>query len=231
MAHECVERLREFDSREIKSRCVRWANDNTEKLKNCDPDIPDSLHDRAADNWEPLLGIANLAGGKWPEIARKAAIELSLSEIDEDSIKVQLLADIRSVFKSSKIDKIWTDSLLEKLHEMPERAWGEWNKGRGLSGRGLAKLLRYFKVRSKDIRADEDVKKGYRLADFKEAFACYIPDLSATALQSSNDGAFSDIQNATQITDVADRNRLKPAPDKECSVVADKTEERERVTV
>ncbi len=182
------------------------------------------MHDRAADNWEPLLSIANLAGDKWPEIARKAAVELSLYEIDEDSIKVQLLADIKSVFESSEIDKIWTNSLLEQLREMPDRAWGEWNKGRGLSGRGLAKLLRGFKASSKAVRIGtdvKDVKKGYQLADFIEDFDRYLPHESVTGLQSSNDGAFSDIQNATQITDVADRNSLKPAPDKECSVVAD----------
>ena len=51
------------------------------------------------------------------------------------------------------------------------------------------------------------------------------PPLSATALQSSNDGAFSDIPGATRITDVADKNGPKPAADKECSVVADQNTE------
>jgi uncharacterized protein DUF3631 len=39
--------------------------------------MPDALHDRAQDNWEPLIAIADLAGGGWPKLARDAASALS----------------------------------------------------------------------------------------------------------------------------------------------------------
>ena len=42
------------------------AADNFDKLAEPDPKMPD-LNDRAADNWHPLLAIADLAGGTWPE--------------------------------------------------------------------------------------------------------------------------------------------------------------------
>ena len=45
--------------------------------KKASPSVPDELNDRPADNWDPLLAIADLAGGDWPARARKAAIELS----------------------------------------------------------------------------------------------------------------------------------------------------------
>ena len=44
-----------------------------QRLAEADPDVPDELHDRAADNWRPLLDIANAVGGDWPERARAAA--------------------------------------------------------------------------------------------------------------------------------------------------------------
>jgi len=43
-----------------------WAADNFGKLADPDPKMPD-LNDRAADNWHPLLAIADLVGGTWPE--------------------------------------------------------------------------------------------------------------------------------------------------------------------
>src|SRR5262249_49044689 len=64
-----VERLRKRDSdefRHLRSWAIRWASDHGLKLIDADPPVPDTLHDRAADNWRPLLAIADLAGGQWP---------------------------------------------------------------------------------------------------------------------------------------------------------------------
>ena len=40
------------------------------------PDMPLGIEDRNADVWEPLLAIAEAAGGDWPQRAREAAIAL-----------------------------------------------------------------------------------------------------------------------------------------------------------
>jgi putative DNA primase/helicase len=69
-----VMRLRKRDSEEfanLRRKALRWANDSLAKLTDPDPDIPDALNDRAADNWRPLLAIADLAGGEWPARARR----------------------------------------------------------------------------------------------------------------------------------------------------------------
>ena len=62
---------------DVHRKCVRWAQDHLDDLRQADPAVPDQLHDRAADNWRPLLAIADAAGGEWPERARKAAKTLS----------------------------------------------------------------------------------------------------------------------------------------------------------
>ena len=43
-----------------------------------------ALGDRAEEAWEPLFAISDLAGGSWPERARRAALELSASDEAED---------------------------------------------------------------------------------------------------------------------------------------------------
>ncbi len=216
---EKVECLKNFDGLEIRSHCVRWANDNAENIKNHEPEIPISLHDRAADNWEPLLSIAELAGGKWPEVAKKAACALTQNDVEEDSIKIQLLADIQSIFKTENvIDRIWTERLLNQLYNMEERPWADWRKGKALSARNLSRILKTFSIQSKDLKMEGVNKKGYRLEDFSECFVRYLP---ATPLLDSVDAPFSDYQCATQNQQVAKEKPLKPASDKEGSAVAD----------
>jgi uncharacterized protein DUF3631 len=75
---EKIERLRSnriADLEQMASRAARWAADRMIELASSDPKIPDALHDRAADNWRPLLAIADVAGGDWPVRARRAALE------------------------------------------------------------------------------------------------------------------------------------------------------------
>src|SRR5207237_1547401 len=53
--------------------CARWASDNLGQLREADPEVPANLYNRAADNWRPLLAIADAAGGVWPARAREIA--------------------------------------------------------------------------------------------------------------------------------------------------------------
>ena len=55
----------------------RLAQDLGDDLAFAEPSIPSALGDRAADNWRPLLAIADAVGGHWPETARQAAIVLA----------------------------------------------------------------------------------------------------------------------------------------------------------
>lgn len=83
--------------------------DNSEAIRICDPETPQELHDRAADNWRPLLAIADAAGGKWPKLARGAAITLTDSDDDAESCAVMLLADIRDLFDQSDKERVKDD--------------------------------------------------------------------------------------------------------------------------
>ena len=138
------------------------------------PEIPDALDDRAADGWEPLLALADVAGGVWPERARTAAKALnSEREPSDESLAVELLSDIRVVFAARKADRLWTTDLLEALHRLEEAPWDDLF-GRPLKAQGLARHLRTFGVSSRDVRIGSIVKKGYIAEDFTDAFGRYL---------------------------------------------------------
>ncbi len=95
-------------------------------LRELDPPTPSVLHDRAADNKRALLVIADLAGGRWPDVAREVSTGLSNSGgSDDTSARVQLLADIQAIFEKTGDDKITSDALCVHLHEMDDRPWPE----------------------------------------------------------------------------------------------------------
>jgi Protein of unknown function (DUF3631) len=60
---------------------------------NSEPTLPDELSNKA-DNWEPLIAIADLVGGDWPARARAAAIGRPADRVD-DNWGLMLLAHIR----------------------------------------------------------------------------------------------------------------------------------------
>ena len=53
-------------------KIARFVADNETQLRTHDPAALDVDNDRAKDVWEPLLAIAETAGGEWPERARAA---------------------------------------------------------------------------------------------------------------------------------------------------------------
>src|SRR5262249_26392258 len=90
---------------EIRSKIRRWVIDTYETLQKWDGDVPEALHDRAADNWRPLLAIADAAGGEWPSLARVAAFALTDSE-DDRSLPTLLLRDLRDLFDREGTDRL-----------------------------------------------------------------------------------------------------------------------------
>jgi Protein of unknown function (DUF3631) len=161
---------------------ARWVADNISVLKTHDPDVPEELHDRAADNWRLLLAIADQAGGMWPEKARRAALELSAVKAGEaDTMRTLLLSDIRVVFREKKIDRLKSEALATALAEMNDRPWPTFDKGRCITPAGIARMLRPYGIGSETIRFGEETAKGYRLSAFEDTFARYLPPEGVTA--------------------------------------------------
>ena len=82
MAHESAARLRHAEPglcENIASKLARFANDYSQQVRQAHPVLPDELSDRAQDNWEPLLAIAECADPEWVRRATKAALKHSIT--------------------------------------------------------------------------------------------------------------------------------------------------------
>src|SRR5438105_3748358 len=121
----------------------RWARDA--ELAS-DPPMPASLRDRQADNWRPLIAIADAFGSDWARRGREAAILWASQHQDEDAAVV-LLRDIRDIFDARGIDRLPSKTMVDHLTGADDAPWSE---GRGinrnqqprkLSPGELAKLL------------------------------------------------------------------------------------------
>lgn len=168
---------------ELRRRIEAWAETpgTIATLKRAEPALPDALNDRAQDAAEPLLALADLAGGEWPARARAALVALA-GEAEEDEVEdasgVALLRDLVVVFDRLLSPKGATSEVLvRELRATEGTPWEKWNRGEGLDPNGLARLLRPFKVYSKKKRwkSGDEPRGGYYRADILEAADRYVP--------------------------------------------------------
>jgi hypothetical protein len=168
------QRIHTKEGKAIRDHIEIWA-ENVRDHHIVWPDLPPGIEDRQADIWEPLIVVADIVGGDWPQRARDAAVFLvSQFRGRGESLGVWLLRDIQSVFPAGAAS-IGTKSLLVLLHNLDESPWGEL-KGKPLHDRGLAKLLKEYGIESKQIRVGEWTGKGYLREHFHDAWNRYVSD-------------------------------------------------------
>ena len=230
---ERVAKLRSRDTDEfleLRRKARRWADDNVAALKEAYPSIPEELNDRAADNWQPLLAIADLAGNEWPRLARTAAVKLS-ADSEAESNKVRLLAAIRAIFEERAVDSLPSATLVAELVKDADGPWATYGRGdKPITQRQVAALLSDFQIRPKTVRVPGlGTPKGYERSIFEDAFQRYLPphqppapSRSATPQQASDDKDLQEDRSATQDIPVADRNERNPLKSRGCCGVADR---------
>jgi hypothetical protein len=156
----------------------RWAKRVT---LDRDPDLP--LHNRAADNWRPLVAIADACGGEWGQRARAAAVAMSRGLQEEDPA-VALLSHIRDVFDALGRDRIYSADLVQRLVGMDDAPWSEWRgirddqQPRKLTQAELARVLSLFDIRPRSIWPPQRTpqsksRKGYYRQHFEAAWRSY----------------------------------------------------------
>jgi len=227
---EKVQRLREAEPdlfSTLSARLARFAEDYSQQVREARPTLPEALSDRDQDNFEPLLAIAGVAGGHWPDTAFKAALKLSGESGKLVSTSNELLADIQHIFKHKNKDKIKTADLISALIEDEEKSWATYYLGKPINPKHVARLLKNYGIASKTIRLSEyDTPKGFELSQFSDAFMRYLP----TPLNLPPQPPQTLEANKHEVLSVAGRNTVtpiktlsatpKPAPDKACGVVA-----------
>lgn len=152
--------------------CEHWADKAMFELRMAMPELPDEIQNRAADVWEPLIAIADLAGPEWAERARKAAVTLTQEANEEPpSIGVQLLTDLRQIF--GEHESLWTHEILGQLVAMKDRPWTP----RTMNPRTLAKLVGEYGAAPEMIRRGDRTARGYYRDNFEQAWQWYLDEM------------------------------------------------------
>lgn len=163
---------------ELREKIEEWIDQVHPGLAEARPALPDALSDRMQEGCEPLVAIAEALGHG--DAARAALVELLATDRldDQESIRLRLLADIRTIFedreRTKRVRGIHTSTLLGALMKIEESPWSHLH-GREIEARDLANLLRPYGVRPESIRLGEKVQKGYRRDKLADAWERYLP--------------------------------------------------------
>lgn len=153
------------------------------RLEGSWPELPEGIEDRNADLWEPIIAIADEAGGAWPSIARQTAVEMVRSASAKPAtLGIRLLSDIRQVFGIR--DRMSTNELLTRLHSLETAPWGNV-KGEPIDSRFLARMLTKYEVDTNNQFKQDGVNvRGYRRSHFADAWDRYLPSLHEKSVTS-----------------------------------------------
>jgi hypothetical protein len=145
LAKQVPEHLRDGSSPELvdlRRQLTKWGQE-LEELP--EPDMPAVLlrqAGRLGDNWRPLIAIADLAGGQWPDLIRDAALEAVATEAQPTELE-RLLASIKTAFDAQDEDdnnrlpdnknRLQTSTLLKHLLDDPDEDWNRAHQGRQIT--------------------------------------------------------------------------------------------------
>ncbi|MEU9055671.1 DUF3631 domain-containing protein [Streptomyces sp. NPDC048384] len=174
-------RIHVREGNQLRDRLAKWAETVQEQVTDVFPELPDGVTDRPADVWEPLIAIADAAGGDWPERAREACVTLVTASKanDKGSIGIRLLTDLRDHVMVG-IDRLPTVAILDRLNALDDAPWADMG-GKPLDNRRLGKMLAEYMtvdnepIASRNIKAAGSVLKGYYAADLHDAWQRYCP--------------------------------------------------------
>jgi hypothetical protein len=163
----------------IREELAKWVHDQLPALKVAVPEL--SLEDRAKDVWEPLIAIADQAGGTWPARARAAATALTQGA-EEEEVEL-LLLHIYDAFREDGGGKLSTEELIEALFDRQDAPWANtwgpvrrvydglvWKEDYRALGSKLAGVLKPFGISSTKIKVGSKSLWGYREEDFADTW-------------------------------------------------------------
>jgi hypothetical protein len=136
------------------------------QLPKAKPEIPPGFDNRRRANWNPLLAIAEACGGEWKRAAWKAAFAIeAIADTFDPSIGVELLRAIEAAFEVQargprNKDRIKSEDLIKELVSDATAPWATYNKGKPISERQIAGLLKNYEIDPKTIRFDIQLNDG-----------------------------------------------------------------------
>ncbi|MFD5564984.1 DUF3631 domain-containing protein [Kitasatospora griseola] len=201
----------------LRKRLAAWANAVRGTLQGTEPEMPEGVSDRPADVWEPLLAVADAAGGHWPARARAACVQLvnAARANDKGSVGIRLLTDLRDIFAGA--ERMLSADLLSKLAELDDAPWADLD-GKPITARALARMLGDYVTADGDPIKPRNIKtgpkssaKGYYASDLADAWLRYCPSPSQEAATSAT-AATAQVRALFPVADTAAVADTDPLP-------------------
>ena len=160
----------EDDARELGRRLAAWADAVRESVRTNRPVLPEQVRGRARERWSPMLRVAEAAGGRWPEVVRRLAVE----DVEEQELGREegVVTQRPHVLLLQHLTEVWppgetfvpTDELIEALVTQHPETWGEFSPfGKRLNAQRLGRMLAgNYKVHT--VRPDSRGSRGYAAA-------------------------------------------------------------------
>lgn len=164
-------RLHERDFRALQAGLAKWGSRNADALEEAWPQAPEGMEDRDAELVEPLLAVADAAGGDWPERIRTAVKVLLRNEADEDeeseptTPREMLLADLSLVFHE---ERLASREIVARLSALPGSPWRRYPSPQA-AGKEIAHILAGADVKPRPVWLDGMTVRGYDRADLVAA--------------------------------------------------------------
>lgn len=167
---------------DLRDALATWAEAVGADVGNATPELPHGVVDRPAEVWEPLIAVADAAGGDWPQRARSACSAICAATGSRAvSLGVRLLTDLRTIFgESAALSTVRILELLKGDMLGDDAPWATL-RGEGLDARGLANLLNEYGIQSAKVRMGDASVRGYRRVDLWDAWQRYCPPTPAKA--------------------------------------------------
>jgi len=167
----------------LRDRLAQWAETEGPEAGEAWPEMPEGIVDRNEEIWEPLLAVADAAGGDWPKRARCACVAMCKAAEDRRvSLGIRLLGDLKKLFRNAGDPDAMPSALLLELLAGEESGldadapWGDLY-GKAINPRKLASLLKPYGIKSQKIKVDGKSLQGYRRESFWDAWERYVPIL------------------------------------------------------
>lgn len=77
--------------------------------------------------------------------------------------------------------------MCDELSNLEEQPWNEFNRGRPITPRNLAMLLKHFKITPIKENFGLTSKRGYKSEQFKEVFLRYLPNNKSEKSDTENE--------------------------------------------
>ncbi len=208
---------------ECRRKLAAWAEQQTEPLPR--PALPPELINRQGDNWRILFGIAELAGGRWPDLIRTAALTAAKAE-REPTLAERLLLSIRDAFRGQaeadqkrrdggdmsspdtwpdNADRLQTTTLLERMLGDPAEEWTNANRGKAVTAYWLRTKLRTLldppgaQQWYTGTGNKRQHHRGYLRLQFEDAWSRHLPperDIPSTSHHASGSSGLSGLSGS-----------------------------------